>query len=247
MAINCILAMTGAEIHANTAFPTKIGWMALHFSPYGTGLVDIPPPLPDGSLLILDDSTPIAGHDPQRVTEQLQDILESGDYCGLLLDFQRPDNPEAAEMVSHILAALPCPVAVSEPYAADLECPVFLPPVPMGKSTESYLLPWQGREIWLEAALGSCTVTVTEEGTLFAPLPAGTHPATKQRDTTLHCHYTVRPYADRVEFTLSRTREDLEALLAEAGQLGVMQAVGLWQELKDTSPFFSPHIPEQRA
>ena len=50
-------------------------------------------------------------------------------------------------------------------------------------------------------------------------------------DEALHCHYRIQENPDRVDFTLYRTREDLDALMQEAAQLGVTLAVGLWQEL----------------
>ncbi len=231
MAINCILAMTGAEIRANTALPPKIGWMACHFSPYGTGLCNLPTGLPEGTMLILNDRTPIHGHDPQRILGQLQEVVAEQRCSALLLDLQRPGESETARLAEAIVGALPCPVGVSEPYGAGLACPVFLPPVPLDMPLRDYLAPWQGREVWLEAALDGLEIRVTEKGALSSPGegPSGDGLA----EGPLHCHYQVKTEKDAVRFTLWRSREDLDALLAEAEGLGVKHAIGLWQELRE--------------
>ena len=48
MAIGRYFAMTAAEIRGCSALPAGIAWMACHFSPYGTGLSNLPPELPEG-------------------------------------------------------------------------------------------------------------------------------------------------------------------------------------------------------
>ena len=52
MAMDVFLAMTAAEICGNRNLPANLGWMACHFSPYGTGLSNLPKQLPPSSLLI---------------------------------------------------------------------------------------------------------------------------------------------------------------------------------------------------
>ena len=52
MAIAQYLAMTAAEMIGSTFLPQKAAWMACHFSPYSTGLCNLPSALPPGSLLI---------------------------------------------------------------------------------------------------------------------------------------------------------------------------------------------------
>ena len=71
MAIAPFLAMTGAEMRNNSFLPEKIAWMACHFSPYGLGLSNLPRSLPPGSLLMVDDITPIGKHDPSIILDQL--------------------------------------------------------------------------------------------------------------------------------------------------------------------------------
>ena len=224
MAIRLFLAMTAAEIRGNPALPSKIAWMACHFSPYCTGLSNLPKALKPGSVLTLDDVTPIFHHDPGQIAEQLRERVEALECAGVLLDFQRPGYPEAAELAGILAETLPCPVAVSALYAQGLSCPVFLPPVPHHVPPEAYFAPWQGREIWLEAAL-------TSQGAAFASLPPGQTFPEGFAEERLHCHYTVATESDAARFTLWRTAEDLDTLLAEAERYGVTTAVGLYQEL----------------
>ena len=108
MALTRYLAMTAAEIEAEPALPPKIGWMACHFSPYGRGLSNIPGKLPEDSLLLVNDRTPIRGHDPVRVAEELREAIGQFRCAGVLLDFQRPGVRETFDMAHHLCGARPC-------------------------------------------------------------------------------------------------------------------------------------------
>ena len=182
-------------------------------------------------MLILNDRTPAQGHDPEQIAEQLRQLGEMLHYKYILLDFQRPNAPDNAAVAKALVSGLPCPVGVSEPYTRELDCPVFLPPVPPHVPLSEYLSLWQGREVWLDAALGGEVITVTDKGSTFSPLPPPDTPENAQEDTALHCHYHAQVQDDRIAFTLWRTRADLAGLLREAESLGVTLAVGLWQEL----------------
>lgn len=230
MAIRRYFAMTAAEIRESDHLPPGIAWMACHFSPYGTGLSNLPQYLPPDSLLILNDRTPIHGHDPVRIAQQLEERIAALNCRELLLDFQRPGEPETAALVKHLTGALPCPVIVSDQYGDGLDIPVFLPPVPPDMPLSGYLAPWQGREIWLEMALDAASLTLTEEGASTVPLLPGEHPEDGHREQALHCHYRIGMPDGNVRFTLWRTEPDLEELLEEAESLGVTTAVGLYQE-----------------
>jgi len=232
MAIVPFLAMTAAEMRNISAFPPKTAWMACHFSPYGTGLSNLPKTLPPGSLLMVDDITPPHGHDPVLIAEQLAQCSEILQCCGILLDFQRKNSRETSELVKHLIQALPCPAAVSDCYAGDLDCPVFLPPVPPSVPLAAYLTPWKRRDVWLELGLGGEILTLTEEGceTVLPPCPdlAGNGFS----DGTLHCHYTIESNEKNARFTLWRTKDDLDELLREAEAFGITTTVGLYQELQ---------------
>ena len=229
MAIPLFLAMTAAEFTYRTLIPPHIAWMACHFSPYGTGLTNLPRNLPEGSLLIVNDRTPVCGHDPDRISQSLLDTAQNLKCCGILLDFQRPGCEQIGQIIEKTLT-LPLPVAVSDLYAAEYACPVFLSPPAPHKPLAEHIAPWQGREIWLETALDSCIITVTDRGSTFAPLSAQTD-GLPFRDDALHCHYRIETGKDFARFTLVRAMDDIHPLLLEAETLGITQAVGLYQEL----------------
>ena len=229
MPIPCYLAMTSAEFANASSLPAKIGWMACHYSCYGTGLSNLPERLPEGSLIIFNDRTPPDRHDPERILAQLTELTEMCKPDGLLLDFQRADLP-LNRKVAHILAeSLPCPVAVTANYAPDLDCAVFLEPPPLHMALIEYIVPWEGRDIWLEAALETRKYIITADGCTLeeqenTPLaePAFT-------DDELFCRYHTDVLEDSAVFTLQRSKAELDALLAQAS--GITRAVGLYQQL----------------
>jgi hypothetical protein len=228
MVLPLYLAQTSLEMAGNS-LPEHPAYMACHFSSGSPGLSNLPVSLPAGTMLILDDSTPMADHDPELIGKQLANAILRHNCKSLLLDFQRKDISGQQELAKLLADSLPCPVGVSEIYAERLSCPVFLPPVPPDKPLRDYLAPWQGREIWLEAALEGITLTLTEAGCSIEALYD--FPEDGLRDDQLSCHYTVETTADSAIFRLWRTRQDLDALLATAETQGVAKAIGLWQEL----------------
>lgn len=228
MVLPLYLAMTAAEIRANTDFPPNIGYMACHFSPYGTGLSNCPAHLPEGSMLILNDRTPIHGHDHGLIADQLTELVEKLKCDSVLLDFQRADVPELSLLAEKLSAALPCPVGVSDLYAADSDCSVFLPPVMPDTLLSEHLVPWQGRDIWLDISTEGLEITLTEKGASTVSLPSQVFPAC-HGDSALHCHYRI-DVGENIRFTLFRTEQDVKDLLAEAKHLGISRAVGLYQE-----------------
>lgn len=225
------LAMTPAEMSACTNLPGRVAWMACHFSPYGQGLANIPDALPAGSMLILNDRMACSGHSPGLVAQQLADAVKHLGCESVLLDFQRPSEPESAAMVTALLEALPCPAAVTEGYAKGRSCPVFLAPSPLHIPLRDHLIPWKNREIWLEAALCQEVITVNERGTSYSPQfpPEGLEEGFFEED--LCCRYQSHIFGKQVRFTLFDTFQTLEKKLDLAQSLGVTRAVGLYQEL----------------
>lgn len=230
------LAMTAAEIGADPPLPAKIAWMACHFSPSSTGLSNCPSRLPPGSLLILDDASPICGHSRTAVADRLLQCVDTLKCGGVLLDFQRPGSAETAALAQYLAENLSCPLAVSSLYAEVLSCPVFLPPAPVQIPVKDYLAPWQGRQIWLETALDGVRITLTKQGAAYVPLSWAEEKPGDFRDDTLLCRYRVGVRHNSAEFLLYRAREDLEDLLEEAQRHGVTAAVGLYQEWVGTRP-----------
>jgi len=224
------LAKCPAEFREKLDMTCASAWMACHFSLADRGITNLPEALPPGSLLILDDQIPIHGHDCDRIRSQLAEAVESYSCPAVLLDFERLDALETAALVDVLEDALPCPVIVPAAYGKGRNCPVFLPPVPPDTFLSEYLAPWEGRSIYLEAALGGEVLTLTEKGASRSPLGLPDVPAEGFADSALHCHYTVRIQENTARFSLWRTPEDLQALLDAAEALGVA-TVGLYQEL----------------
>lgn len=230
MAITPFLAMTAAEMGKVSEFPPRIAWMACHFSPYGLGLSNVPVRLSPQSLILLDDITPIRGHDPELIADQLMDCIQRLRPCGILLDFQRPDNTETAALVKHLAQSLPCPVIVSEIYAQDVTCPIFLPSLSPSVPLEEYIFPWIGRDIWLEISPSSESLTLTEQGCKRESIPCPDHRTNGFAEKSLNCHYTIEVKNKSARFILWRTRDDLTQFMEDAHKLGITGFVGLYQE-----------------
>ena len=228
MVLPFYLALTAAEFAFCSRLPEKTAWMACHFSSYGTGLSNLPPQLPENAMVILNDRTPIHGHDPKQILCQLKEVNPHR----LLLDFQRQAVDETKALTSFLVENMDCPVGVSHFYAQGLDCPVFLPPVPADVPLEDYFAPWKGHEIWLEVSCEGVTYTVTDKGSTATPLLHA--PEDGLEDAQLFCHYKMETYENRAQFHLYRTPEDLLGLLKNAKSHGVTTAVGLYQELSVT-------------
>ena len=231
MAVSCYLAMTAAEIRLAPQLPSNMAYMACHFSPYTTGLSNIPDQLPPGSILILNDRTPINGHVPDLIAQQLAAAVEKLCCSGVLLDFERPGNPLTAAVANAVVAGVPCPAAVSRPYADGLTCPIFLSAPLPNQRLAPLLAPWKDREIWLEAALDAVNITVTAQGSHHTMLPYHISPDDCHCDNQLHCRYRIETKPNEIVFSLYRCKDMLADLLAEAEQIGITKAVGLYQQL----------------
>lgn len=232
MPLPLYLAMTGAEIAVADPLPENTAWMACHFSCYSTGLSNLPTALPEGSMLILNDRTPICGHDPERIRTQLEELVNAFSCSGVLLDFQRPDVEETAKLCAHLAKALPCPVGITEFYADDLDCPVFLSPLPPGKALEAHSKPWIGRELWLETVTDTRVAVITESGCQWHCADFPHVESTWFEEPPLHCRYCWSADDRQAVFTLERTITHFPTLLEEAEQCGITRAVGLYQQFK---------------
>ena len=231
MAMELYLAMTPGEVSGCHPLPKKIAWMACHFSPWSSGLSNLPTQLPEDSVLILDDSTPFREHDAAAIAAQLSQAVEQLRVRRILLDFQRPGVIPVQELAQKLAATLPCSMAVSAPYAQNLSCAVFLPPLPLNLSLEEQLAPYSGREIWLDIAPTCGELRIQTKGNAYIPMAADVFPRGRFHSDILHCRYTASITEDGVIFSLSRHWEELERLLDAAEKLGVTTALGLYQEL----------------
>ena len=230
MSLPVYLALTGAEFPHRSANCQNFAYMACHFSPYGTGLSNLPRELPAGCLLILNDRIPVFFHDPKRICQELCQIVEKLGCEGILLDFQRPGDKRTQEIARAVVDALPCPVAVTECYARELSCPVFLCP-PLYITPEESIAKWPGREIWLELGLWSQVLTLTEDGCTIGPVLPIEDRSDFFLSQELCCGYRVEVWEEKAEFTLQRRLDDIQILLNRLCDSQVTRAVGLYQEL----------------
>ena len=229
MGISRYLAMTKAEMASfSLRNSEKPAFMACHFSPYGRGLSNLPTSLPPDAMLILNDRTPICGHDPIRIVREVTEVVECFSCGCVLLDFERIGFPEAQKLCECLVSSLSCPVGVAETYGKDLVCPVFLPPMPLDVTMEAYLAPWEGREVWLDIAPDAARVSVTKDGSVYTPLPVSFPQTDTFEDTALHCYYKAEIKEDRIDFNLWR---NWKTLILEADRRGVTKCVGLYQQL----------------
>lgn len=231
MVFDCYLAMTACEMESADKLPPKFAWMACHFSPYSTGLSNLPTALPPKSIIILNDRTPIYRHDPTVVAQQLNMLCKEFDAEAVLLDFQRPFSEEYEAVVIQVVNTSTVPVGVTEAYASTPSCSVFLPPPSLRCKPAEHLKKWQDREIWLEAALEAELVTITADNVLISPT---SHPDNINEflaDKDLFCHYQAKIADNHITFLLNRSYDDLIKITELASQMGVTKVIGLYQEL----------------
>ena len=232
MAIQPYLAMTASEFENADSLPDSVAWMACHFSPYGTGLSNLPASLPENSLLIVNDVTPIHGHSPKIIAGQLYDCIRKFGCRAVLVDFQRLPDPESEALAAHLLEALPCPTVLPESLAGKFSCPVFLPFCPLHRPLQAHISRWTGREIWLETALEETVLILNRKGLSSSTDTQQEHSDSGFYDSNLHCHYYSEVSSESVKFHLWRTERDFQNHLQLAKDLGIVHVVGLYQELR---------------
>lgn len=225
MPFEFFLAQTPAQFGQELPNCAKHAWMACHFSPYSSGLSNLPTDLPAGSMVIVNDLIPVASHDPERIATQLHDFVQSHGCNRVLLDFQRPGEARTAAIVRAIVDTLPCPVGIAELYASGFACPVFLPPPPLHLPLQDHLAPWQNRPVWLELMPDCMIYTVTKDGCRKSRCAAtGIFP---HFDAQARCRYRIEASHDAIRFTLCRQEQEL-ALLQEAAAIECF--IGLYQD-----------------
>ena len=232
MATEVYLAMRSEEFDAFEHPSAKPGWLDCHFSSEGPGLSGLPHVLPPGSLLVLTDQLSFRDHDPDLITEQLHQTVTTLDCAGILLDFEKMEQEELPALANILVSSLPCPVAVSELYAREIDCPVFISPCPHHVPLSEHIAPWAGRKIWLDLARNAEVIEITSSGTIVSPDPREDIQCDEHWDKNLHCHYHIEITGNSVRFMLRRAKEDMIALLQEAKKLGIQNCIGLYQEWK---------------
>ena len=233
MIFDCYLAMTASEIESTYATPEKMAWMACQFSPYNTGISNTPPSLPPGSIIILNDFIPIYNHDPQLISKQIAQLCDTFDASGVLLDFQRPFSAKYQAVAQSILNKLSIPVAVTESYAPNLSCPVFLTVPPLDTTPDQYFSKWKHRDIWLEIALESVKIDIYADKTQICFIDKPDNIKCYIEDKSCFCHYYAEKKEDHITFQLTRTADDLSKLIDKSIHYGVRKIIGLYQEFEN--------------
>lgn len=223
MEIPIYLAMTAAEFR-HTQPNRPIAWMSCLFSPYGTGLTNLPESLPPESFLILSDRTPVYVHNPDIVAATLNEVANRLCCKGILLDFQNPPQPQSMDIVAAVVSQCGYPVGIPPTYAKDFTCPVFLAPGPLLQPIVEYIAPWSRREVWLEVSKQQQSYALTAQGCV--PLEHIQQMPLPHTDTALACQYGLQSQSDRVAFTLRRAPDTLRQLPDQVTRL-----FGLYQEL----------------
>lgn len=239
MDFTCYLAMTEAEFSCAEVLPAHPAWMACHYACYGVGLSGLPEQLPEGSLLIVNDRTPPAGHDPQIISQQLKQLIQKHGLRQVLLDLQREGLDENRDLAKILVRELDIPVAVSEKYASSLECPVFLDCPPPYGMLKACVKKWPGRELWLELAPEAGIAQVTAEGFLYKSTQQEVSTEFPFYDPDLCSKYRTQIYDDRLLVTMHRDQEAVKELCLQAQAMGIHTFVGLYQQL---DPMFVPNI-----
>lgn len=235
MSIPLYLAMTAAEFSNCTLLPALPAWMAVHFSPSGSGLSNCPASLPPGSLLILDDQLPWNGHSDAEILPRIVEILENTQACGLLLDFEREPMGQTLSLAERL--ARRCMdggwmVGMPPAYLGQSEAAVFLPPLPCYEAHPEIPGQWEGRPIWLEASPTVFTGAITKAGVQLAPMDGPVQADVSFFSPSLQCRYTAVPEEDGIRLTLFDTPETILEKLEGWQAQGVSLAIGGWRDFR---------------
>ena len=231
MDIKRYIAMTGAEFSNAALLQEHPAWMACHFSPYSTGLSNLPDTLPEESMIILNDSTPLCGHDPEFIATELNYLADKCKANAFLLDFQRERTSETEDFVEQITNKLNRQVAVTEQYGTITECAVFLScPRPCQSVAEKAAL-WKNRDLWLELATESETITIKKDNAIRSISSPTALSGQDFKNSSLNCRYRTEIFDKKVTITLERSVENIPGLLEEANVCGIKITVGLYQQL----------------
>lgn len=236
MSIPLFLAITAQEFPNLLSQPQKTAWMSVHFSSSGPGLSNLPHEIPQGSLIILDDQTPWSGHSIETVCREMVALLLMTRAYGLLLDFERPVEPEVV-LLSRALCQccreVGCVMGAPESYAVNPDTAIFISPLPCQVPLERLRIP--GRKLWLDASptayqlhisAHSATGRSAEPGYISAGEPAAF------TDQALCCQYRSWLSGDGIDVLLYHTTQTIEEMLEKSNADFIQLAVGLHREFR---------------
>ena len=233
MDIKCYIAMTEAEIYSAPKLPQHTAWMACHFSPYGTGLTNLPRRLPENAMVILNDRIPPSGHDMVEIADTLNSI-----NCNCyLLDFQIPKKKETEILVQYLSSQLRKPAAVSEYYSHCTNGPILAGLSPHRKVSD-IIHDHSDREIWLELTTDIQMLSVYSDHTESISMNTGKQWKKYIAWDGICSRYHIELFDDHVDYYFSRTIPQIKQHLSQIDQTKITKAIALYQQfhlnLEDT-------------
>lgn len=201
--------------------------MACHFSLSGTGISNLPEELPGGSILVLSDEIPEAGHDPAQVAGELEAALRGFHCSGILLDFERECTVRGGQIARQIAAmaqSLGILCAMPEQWIPPgIECAVFASLPPLLNQP-----PLWDRPVVLELAPRRMTLILDKDGATPTPWtdPPGDPPSLL--DPLKGLRYCCQPRGDALVVHIEDTGK---SLLKALQWPEVLCGVGLWGEI----------------
>lgn len=234
MSIPLFLAFTAEEFSQKVPFPAKTAWMSVHFSPNGSGLTNLPPQLPQGSLILLDDHIQWANHSIERVCQELVTVLQRTESIGLLLDFEREPTAETLLLTKALgRCCKELGVALSAPpkYLLEDDTTLFLSPFPCSIAPENID---PQRKVWLDISPVCHSIRISKDCTIGSPAPytrAGIPNSQEVYwDEDLLCNYYSEADGDDIRITLFRDATSAAKLLNRLNPAKIQLAIGLWRD-----------------
>lgn len=234
MPIPLFLAMTATEFSFSQKKPEHLAWMSVHFSQSGRGLSNLPPMLPSGSIIILDDQTPWDNHDLEQVCQRMTGLLLRDRAYGLLLDFEREPCPETqslARALSQCCREIGCGIAMPQSYLTE-NGSCFCPPLPCTTTWSAASFP-QG-PVWLDVTPTAAVATIGSDRVAVTPADlweCNAHAKTCAtfRDPSLGCFYYSRQAGTEIKVSLFDTPETVYGKLQNLSPQ-IQLAITPWRE-----------------
>ncbi len=234
MSIPMFLALTAEEFSQNPSLPCRPAWMSVHFSSKGPGLSNLPPQLPPGSMIILDDHIPWKDHSIESICKDLTEALLRAGVYGLLLDFERQPTEETtllARAVTECCKELGVTLGAPANYIFDEDTALFVSPLPCNIPAESLK---SQRKLWLDISPVCHCIKMSKDKAWESPATYPPRSKTEKHeihwDDTLLCSYFTESDDDTLKITLFRDTEDAWRLLKRLDPARVQLALGLWRD-----------------
>lgn len=237
MSIPLFLAMTATDFSFTRKKPEQLAWMSVHFSQSNGCLSNLPPSLPPGSLIILDDQIPWNDHDLERICQCLTRLLVRDRSYGLLLDFEREPCQETltlAKALTQCCLGIGCRIAMPRSYLTE-GAACFCPPIPCNESWSEK--DFSGGPVWLDVTPTAVLAEISSKGVRIDPAdPHELNGWAKNnsvfRDPTLGCFYHSYREGECVRVSLFDTPQTVWDKL-QSPDPRIQLAITPWREFSD--------------